>query len=165
MKDKKHNSGLNVPKNYFEDFEDRLISKLSEDVLPKESGFKTPKGYFDQLDSSILKSVDALVSSSKVIPLFSIRTIAYALAIAACTILIFSIRNANQTLTTIETIDISSIKTYIEEGNIEITNYDLISLLTKEDLNALLVDENLISEETIEEYLIENINDTSIIIE
>jgi len=165
MKDKKHNNGFNTPKNYFEDFEDRLFYKMSEDIIPKESGFSTPKGYFDQLDSSILQKTNTTVPPPKVIPLFSKKTIAYTITIAACAILIFSIRNPNQTLTTIETIDFSSIKTYLEEGNIELTNDDLISLLTEEDLNSLLIDEILIPEETIEEYLIENINDTSILIE
>ena len=165
MKSKKHIDGFNTPKDYFEDFEDRLFSKISEESLPKESGFAVPEGYFDQLDSSILQKTNTTVPPSKVIQLFSKKTIAYAITIAACAMLIFSIRNPNQTLTTIETIDFSSIKIYLEEGNIELTNYDLISLLTEEDLNSLLVDEILIPEETIEEYLIENINDTSILIE
>ena len=49
MKNKKNNDGFNTPKNYFEDFEDRLFSKIGEESLPKESGFAIPDGYFDQL--------------------------------------------------------------------------------------------------------------------
>ena len=47
-------NGFKSPENYFEDFEDRLFNKLSEDKLPKESGFKVPEGYFDQLDQSLI---------------------------------------------------------------------------------------------------------------
>ncbi|MFT5250401.1 MAG: hypothetical protein ACI93P_002137, partial [bacterium] len=66
---------------------------------------------------------------------------------------------------TLDEIDFSSIKTYIEEGNIEIDNSDLSLLFTEEDLSAIMLEENYISEEILNEYLLENINDSSILIE
>ena len=74
MKNKKHIDGFNTPKNYFEDFEDRLFSKISEESLPKESGFTIPEGYFEQLDLAILKNIEPLVKETKLIPLFSKST-------------------------------------------------------------------------------------------
>ena len=46
MKKNIHNNGFKSPEDYFEDFEDRLFNKLSEDKLPKESGFKIPDGSY-----------------------------------------------------------------------------------------------------------------------
>ena len=165
MKDKKHSNGFNTPKNYFEDFEDRLYSKLSEGNLPKETGYTIPKGYFDQLDSVILKNAETSVNQSKVIPLFSRRTIAYAITIAACAMLVFSLVNTNPTLVTIETLDISSIESYIEEGYLNIDSYEIAYLLQEEDLINLNAESEYISEDIIEYYLLEQIDDSSILIE
>ncbi len=165
MKDKKHSNGFNTPKNYFEDFEDRLFSKLSEVNLPKESGFTIPKGYFDQLDSVILKNVETSVNQAKVIPLFSRRTIAYAITIAACTVLVFSLVKTNHSLDTIENLDVSSIESYIEEGYLNIDAYDIASLLKEEDLINLNAESEYISEDVLKDFLIENIDDSSILIE
>lgn len=165
MKDKEHSNGFNTPKSYFEDFEDRLFSKLSEDNLPKETGYTIPKGYFDQLDLVILKNVETSVNQSNVIPLLSRRTIAYAITIAACAVLVFSLVNTNHTLDTVETLDVSSIESYIEEGYLDIDSYEIASLLKEEDLTNLNDESEYISEDVIEYYLLEQIDDSSILIE
>jgi len=165
MKDKKQNSGFNTPKNYFGDFEDRLFHKLNEDTIPKESSFTTPKEYFNQLDSSILQNSDSTVYPTKVIQLFSKRTLAYAITIAACATLIVSISNRNKTLNTIDNIEITSIESYIEEGNLEMDSYDIGSLLNDEDLTNTISEKEYITKDVIEDYLFDQIEDTSILIE
>ena len=165
MKNKKHNDGFNTPKNYFEDFEDRLFSKISEESLPKESGFAVPEGYFDQLDSAILKNIEPLVKETKVIPLFSKRTLAYAITIAACAVLVFSLVNTNNTINNIDTLEISSIESYIEDGNLSLDSYDIASLFVDEDFNNITSESEYISEDILEDYLLENINDSSILTE
>ena len=165
MKDKKHSNGFNTPKDYFEDFENRLFSKISEDIIPKESGFKTPEGYFKQLDSVILESLEASRKQVKVVPLFTIKTIAYAAAIAACAILVFSLTNTTNTIDSINTLEISNIESYIEEGNLNVDLYDIASLLKDVDLNNISLENEFISEDILEEYLLENIDDSSILIE
>jgi len=165
MKNKKHNDGFNTPKNYFEDFEDRLFSKISEESLPKESGFAVPEGYFDQLDSAILKNIEPLAKETKVIPLFSKRTLVYAAAIVACTVLVFSLVNTNNTINNIDTLEISSIESYIEDGNLSLDSYDIASLFVDEDFNNITSESEYISEDILENYLLENINDSSILTE
>ena len=54
---------------------------------------------------------------------------------------------------------------HIEEGNIEIENNDLSLLFTEEDLDNITLEENFISEEILKEYLLDHINDSSILIE
>lgn len=165
MKDKIPNNGFHTPKDYFDNFEDRLFSKISEDGLPKGSGFNVPEGYFDQLDTKILKSVNDATVQTKVIPLFGKRTLYYAAAIAACAILVFSIVNTNNPVNTINSIEISTIESYIEDGNLDIDSYDIASLLIDEDLNIISSEIEFISENLLEDYLLENIDDSSILIE
>jgi len=165
MKKNKHSNGFKSPEDYFENFEDRLFSKLSEDKLPKESGFKVPEGYFDQLEETIVSKAIDSEKKTKVIPLISRKTLYYATAIAACAIIVFSVITNNDVIQNIDTINISSIENYIEEGNLNIDYTDLASLLEEEDFTSNTSESNLFSEESIEEYLLENIDDSSILIE
>ena len=165
MKKNKHSNGFNSPKDYFEDFEDRLFSKLSEEKLPKESGFKVPEGYFDQLDQSLILNIKKSEKKTKVIPLFNWKTLSYAAAIAACAIIIFSVFTNIGSIQNIDTINISSIENYIDDGNLNIDYIDLASLLEEEDFTSNTSEEILFSEESIEEYLLDNIDDSSILIE
>ena len=165
MKQKKQHIDYSIPKDYFKDFDDRLFLKINEDNLPKESGFKTPVGYFEQLDSVILKSVKSSVKQPKVITLFSRRTLIYAASIAACAILVFSLTNTNNNAINVSSLDISSIESYIEEGNLNIDSYDIASILKDEDINSISSESKFISEDLIENYLLENIEDSSILIE
>ena len=165
MKDKKHKEGFDLPKGYFEEFENRLFNKINSEILPKNNGFTVPEGYFKTLDEKISTNIANVSSQPKVISIVSRKTLLYAVSIAACAVLIFSLINLNNEEITINDIDFTSIESYIEEGNIEITNNDLISLLTEDDLNELTIEESLIPEELIEEYLLDNIEDTSILIE
>jgi cell division protein FtsL len=165
MKDKKHKEGFDIPNDYFEEFENRLFNKINIEFLPKDSGFKVPEGYFNEVDEKIIHQVKKPINKIKVISIVSRKTILYAATIAAVAVLIFSIVNNQNEVLTLDEIDFSSIKTYIEEGNIEIDNSDLSLLFTEEDLSAITLEENYISEEILNEYLLENINDSSILIE
>ncbi len=165
MKDKKHKEGFDIPDDYFEEFETRLFNRINIELLPKDSGFKVPEGYFNEIDKKIIDQVKKPINKTKVISILSRKTILYAASIAAVAVLIFSlVTNQNEVLT-IDDIEFSSIKTYIEEGNIEIDNSDLSLLFTEEDLSAITLDGNNISEEILNEYLLDNINDSSILIE
>lgn len=165
MEKNEHKNGFKSPENYFEDFEDRLFNKLSEDKLPKESGFKVPEGYFDQLDQSLILNAKNSEKKTKVIPLLSWKTLSYAVAIAACAIIIFSIVPSNNSIQSIDTINVTSIENYIEDGNLIIDYTDLASLLEEEDFKSNSSESNLLSEESIEEYLLDYIDDSSILIE
>ena len=165
MKDKQHKEGFDLPNDYFKEFEKRLFDRINIESLPKDSGFTTPKKYFDELDNRISHRVNQTNNTTKVISIVSRKTILYAASIAAIAILIFSITNNKNEVLTFDDIEFSSIKTYIEEGNIEIENNDLSLLFTEEDLDNITLEENFISEEILKEYLLDHINDSSILIE
>ncbi len=172
MKDKKHIHGFNTPKEYFEDFEGRLFSKISENKIPKESGFSVPKDYFTQLEDRVLERVISsdltghqVGNNPKIIPLFTKRTLIYAASIAACAVLIFSVINSNNTSIKWEDMQISSIENYIEEGNLGLDTYDIASLLKENDLENITLENDLFSDETLEDYLLENLDDPTLLIE
>ncbi len=163
MKDNKHTDGFNLPKGYFEEFEERLFSKLSEDNIPKETGFSVPKKYFNQVEEKIILTTKDFDKDNKVISIFSRKTLLYAASIAAIAILVFSLFNSNNSIMSMEEIDISSIESYIEEERLDFSSQDLTALLNDEDFSVLTTENEFITENTITEYLLENIEDTSII--
>jgi len=54
-------SGFITPENYFKNFDEKLLSKLSTETiqakLPNNPGFKTPKNYFDNLEEKIFDQI------------------------------------------------------------------------------------------------------------
>jgi hypothetical protein len=165
MKEKKKHTGFRTPDGYFEEFEYRLFSKLSEGNIPKETGFKTPEGYFNQLDDRIIQHVESFERKAKVIPLFTRKTLLYAASIAACAILVFSLMDGSQSITQIEDIEISSIEIFIDEGLLGYEINDVTALMEKEDFTEFNPIDDQLSEESLEEYLIKSIDDTTLLIE
>ena len=165
MKEKRKHTGFGTPEGYFDDFEERLFTKLSEGHIPKNGGFKTPDGYFDRLEKSILQHVERSKHKRKVIPLFTRRTIIYAASIAACAIVIFSLMDTTQSASQFEDIDITTIESYIEEGMLGYDLNDVTALLDEEDIIEFNPIEDHLSDESLENYLIKNIDDTTLLIE
>ena len=165
MKEDKKTNSFNTPQNYFEDFEERLFLKISEDSIPKESGFKVPDNYFKNMENTILNRISKVESDDKsnVISIFTKKTILYAVSIAACAAIVFSIFNFDEPINDLNEIQISVIEEYIEEGNISFDTYDLTSMLSEEeDLN---LENDLFSEEVLEEYLLESMDETNLFLE
>jgi len=165
MKENK-NSGFEIPKDYFEKFEERLFAKLDEDVIPKEAGFSVPGGYFDIVEEDIMKGVvKTKVDQPKVIGLNSRRVIIYVSSIAASVAIIFGLIGKYSTSESFNDLQISTIESYIEEGNVTIDSYEIASLLADEDIeNGNFLSEPF-SDESLETYLLDNIDDSSILIE
>ena len=163
MKEKnKHTHGFTTPKEYFESFDERLFDTLELENLPKESGFATPDGYFDTVEDKILEQL-AEEKPAKVISLFKRKTFIYAASIAACIALvtIFS----GQDPDTIENLEFADIETYFDEEGIGFNSYELAQYLPEEELEELDLSSDLFSAENLESYLLETIDDTTLLIE
>ena len=83
-------TGFKVPQDYFENFEDILLSELKLKGASAHSGFKVPKGYFENLDGQIINAIEK-DKDHKVIPLFAWKKVAYAAAVAASLVLMFNV--------------------------------------------------------------------------
>ena len=161
-KEDKYNHGFNAPDDYFEGFEERLFSKLKEAELPKKHGFDVPNGYFEDLEERILQNV-AEENIVKVIPLFKRKTFIYAVSVAACAALVFSIytKNTNEEIP----LRIADIEAYINGDAMDLDSYDIAQLLSEDELDNLTFENEIFSQENLEDYLLENLDDTTLLIE
>lgn len=159
MKTQKHTHGFKVPEDYFGNFETALFSKIEEDTLPKSTGFEVPEGYFKNLDAKVLKSVLDSENEPKVISLWNKTTLGYIAAIAACVVFIVSIF-INTNNTNLIQLQDSAVSTYIEDGNLDFSTLDVVALLDDVEITNIELQTSLFSEEKIEDYLLEDIDDT-----
>lgn len=163
MADKKlHNikdSGFKVPKNYFDGLEDSIMDQIILQEKVSDHGFKTPDDYFESLEDKIMEKATL---KPKVITLFTKRNLIYASSIAAAIVLMFAIFNKNDTIS-FEDLEAATIENYLFEE--DISTLELASLFTEENL----IDDNYIeselTEDGIEEYLLENSTIEDLIIE
>lgn len=164
MKNEKNTSGLNVPHGYFENFEDSVMLRVMEDSFPKNTGFKTPDGYFDGIEDRLTENVITR-EETKVISIFRNTRLLYVAGVAACVVLIVALFNGFGSELSIEDISVANIEEYINEGGMDIDSYDVFALLNDEEISELHINTELFSEESLENYLIENIDETSLLIE
>lgn len=167
------NSGFKIPEDYFRDFEEKMMRQLESEnsvELPVlKSGFATPEGYFERVEDSILAKVDT--QKPKVIRLFKKEYLFYAAAVAAIFVMFlgnFFNSEINDTVGW-DDVEVSAMENYIDEG------YDMgyIDLNTSEysdfmfQGNQLVNDEdfNSMNSEAVFEYIDENIEDPTFILE
>jgi len=148
-----------VPTNYFDEFENHLLNKINEEVLPKNIGFKTPPGYFNKLDAKIKRKNNSKSKEGKLIPVVSKKKFIYAASLAAIVILVFSVIKDTTRFYTLEEIEISNIENFINEGNIQLKQHEISILFTDEILNNMTSNQSRLSGNQLENYLLENIND------
>lgn len=168
MKNKKiHNiksTGFKLPNDYFESFDDKVISKLNtESPLDsiKETGFKVPDNYFDAFSDTILEK-NLGGKKSKVIQLFNKRNLIYVSSIAAAILLLFnlSIFDIKPTFDNLET---ETVENYIIDENIG--SYEIAALLSDEHIEENIIIDYSINEDNIEEYLLNNADIEALMIE
>ncbi|WP_378172195.1 hypothetical protein [Aquimarina sp. SS2-1] len=158
---KKISSGLKEPYNYFDTFETKLMEKLNTEtqepsVLSEKlkTGLTVPEKYFENLEDSILKQTIEKNNDTKVISIFSRANIIYFSGIAAMIAIIISITTFNQKETlSFDTVALSDIQKYFEEGNAELSDAEIAELFNgKIDLTETFYEDE-ISDEELENYL------------
>lgn len=143
-----------VPETYFKDFEDTLLSELNLKEQVSASGFQVPEGYFKSLEESVYSRISKN-KQSKVINLFSFKRTAYAIAVAASLVLMFSVFLNKKESLTLDNIETASIENYILNEDLETA--DIASLFSNVDASNLNdMDVNLNSD-SLEDYLLENL--------
>jgi len=153
-------TGFKVPENYFEDFQEALLSELKLKESCANSGFKVPENYFETLDNKILKAVKDQ-KETKVIKLFNWKKIAYATPIAATVIIMLGILfNKNSSLS-IDKIETASIENYILTEELEPN--EMASLFSNEDLSEINFTNNNLNPETLEDFVLDNLDIEEII--
>jgi len=151
--------GFKAPKDYFENFEERLFSKIAVENFPKSSGFKVPDNYFTQLENRMPAAVEMPKTTGKVIPLFSKKYIGVAAAIAAFLILGITVFKSPNISSNIDSLQLATIDKYIDAGNLNVDLYELTSYINDEDISNLDLQRQQMEDADIEAYLFENTND------
>ncbi len=156
-------TGFKTPDNYFENFEEGVFARLKAEKLKSladKPGFEVPDGYFEDLDKQIETRIKG--DSTAVISLLNRKNIYYVSGVAAAIVILLAVflnRSSNE----VQELDYRVVETYII--NHDISTYEIASLLTEDELDQ--VDLNIlgeeINEETLEDYLLENINLENII--
>ena len=157
-----NNGGFKVPDDYFENFEQDLMDTIHLKSNVPESGFKVPMNYFESLDERIMDSIES-TSSSKVIRLQPWKSVVTIAAVAATILLMLGFFiNSNDPLD-FEKLETASIESYISEE--DYSEYELAALLQIEALTNDNFVNTQISEEKLEDYLLENTDLESLFIE
>lgn len=157
-----------IPEGYFEGFEASIEARLAEDELREiisSTGFAVPDGYFSGLDNEVMAK---LVSpETKVIPLFGRKTLYVAVSVAAALLLIVTIFNKpvdplNQ-LAELDNIDTETLQSYINSDAIAFSDAELIDFVATEDIETNFLNQEDITDEMLETYLLENLDDIDLI--
>ena len=161
-KEDRHNHGMKVPDDYFDNFEERLFIRLAEEELPDSPGFTIPEGYFDSVEEKVMSNLPS-EEKGKVIPFYRRRVFTYIAGAAACAVLVLSLLTKgpedNMSL------EIADIEAYLDEGGIDYNSYDVAQLMNDDELESISLDDEFLSEESLETYLMENLDDTNLLIE
>ena len=148
-------TGFGIPKNYFNDFEDIVIAKLKAEVIqydPKKGN--VPENYFASLEDTVLTKIKAfqkIISIKRRIVKFAVP-----IAVAASLLLIFTVTN-NKNTVTFESLAISDIENWINNGTIDIDASSIASIYPDIELNndyfSSSISDNEVLEYLYEEYL------------
>lgn len=164
MKNKKlhhiKSTGFKTPDDYFESFDEKIFSKLNpESQLDsiKETGFKVPNNYFESLKNTNLGE-----NETKVIQLFSKRNIIYVSSIAAAILLLFNL-SIFESKPTFDNLDTETVENYFIDENI--SSYEIAALFTDTQIEEAIIIEYNFSEGNIEEYLLDNADIETLMIE
>ena len=164
-------SGFKVPENYFEDFESEMLDTfcLEPDMLniiEKDSGFKVPSYYFETLENKIFDRIENSEAEGKVIPLYRTRKFYYYAAVAAVFVGLISTLLFNPVQkNTFDSIELSAIEAYMDSGNIDFNYNEISAIIYEEDYVFDNITKSNLSDDAVFEYLNENIEDPSIILE
>lgn len=158
-------TGFKAPDDYFSSFDEKVFSKLdSESTLNtiKKTGFKVPENYFESLQAeTLLKHAER--KETKVIPLFSKRNLIYISGVAAAILLLFnlSVFDKNPSFDNLET---NVVENYLMEEYFS-TNDDIAALFTEDEIEQHVSIDHDFSESNIEEYLLNNADIESLLLD
>ena len=152
--------GFKTSENYFSGLEDAVFDKLKTENI-KEAveghGFVVPDDYLTTIEGKVFNKIDPQSNQMKVVSLFSKRNLLYLSGVAAAILIMFSIF-INKDNGTFEDLDVDLVENYIIDQ--DFSSYEIAQLLTDEELlqvNSEIMDEAF-GDESLESYLLENVN-------
>jgi len=125
-------TGFTVPKGYFDNFEARVLSKLSDDI---------PASYFDSLEDKVFNRLkEETIPEVKIITLRQKIIKRYVPMLAAASIVLFiglNFYNNSQTVS-FDSLDTATVSSWLQYTNYDADDsYVLGELLDADDINSL----------------------------
>ncbi len=157
-------SGFKTPDAYFDAFDERLFKKMEVQLeldSVSNSGHKIPDHYFENFDDKLqvrLKNETA----PKVIKMKPWRNVAYISGIAASLVLLLTVFTNSKNDISINQIETASIENYLNGQNLNTD--EIASFLNEEDLVLDNFVANTLTEESLENYLLDNASIEDLII-
>lgn len=155
-------AGFKAPKDYFDNLEDTIFDTMKLKEKVEDSGFKIPNNYFDAIEDTIINNVSKK-KTPKVVNLFSKRNLVYVSGIAAALLIFFNLPSIKPQEKLDWNLDLETVENYII--NEDISAYEIAALLDEEDL----LEENFINhnfnDDTVDSYIIDNLDIEDIIFE
>ncbi|UJH91995.1 hypothetical protein LZ575_05030 [Antarcticibacterium sp. 1MA-6-2] len=165
-------TGFRIPQNYFEDLEENLMRKISQedidvDNLKVAPGFIVPQDYFEKLEERVLKRVTKEQERGKIYSLFNQQIFYYAAAAAAIIVLLLSTNlfNNNAPQYTIDSVELSALEDYIDNGYMDFTFDEISSYITEEGNPTENFNVSALSDEEVFIYLSQDVEDPGLLIE
>lgn len=157
MKELNNKNPFKTPEDYFEDFTERLMGQISEEVprIKKSEGFTVPDGYFDDLHGNIENKLAG--PQVKVIALHRYRKYYFAAAaVAAAMVLYLGVQwNAPQEVR-FEDLANSDIEKYFETNEFGLSTMEIAEVIPVDELEISDILENRLNEENVIDYLNNN---------
>lgn len=153
-----------LPDNYFEQFGEELQAQIAlEKALGGKvsAGFSTPEAYFENRTWQHTPLSNAAVKesgekSSKLVSMFTRKTLWSGLSIAAVAIIVISLLNPTTDPTSFDTLDLADIENYMNNEDVAFTTDELAVLLSDEAMNTLTENTTFLDDEQLIEYLEES---------
>lgn len=154
--------GFNTPDGYLDGLEERLSNLSALESLPKEPGFQVPEGYFESLEDRILKQIE---------PTTKVRTLWYqrsyvraSMAAAAILLLALFVIEPGGT-DSLELPETAEVAAYLDSEAVDLNADELLGYLEEDELDGLFEDETLVELDELESYILENLDDSELLIE
>ncbi|HAJ81737.1 MAG: hypothetical protein CMP12_03880 [Zunongwangia sp.] len=165
-------SGFKVPSGYFDNLEDHLCDKvfneekqLDKIAVPTKAGFKVPEAYFDHLEDVLVEKIAH--KQPRLIKINFRKTFYYAAAVAAIFVGLYTtvFTLGNEQSASWDDVELSAIEQYIDDGYIDLSDTEFSNMIIEDGYIVEESDFATMSSEAVFEYLDENVEDPSFILE
>ena len=154
--------GFKVPEGYFQDFEARMMARVTkEEKVFGESPFTVPEDYFQQFGGRVFEKLNNPSEKGKVIPLFRRKTWSYVAGVAAVVAILFSsvLFNDSGELG-FDDLEITAVENYLLES-LDMDNPDQAPYV---DYDLTASANPNIDKDALFEYLTENIDEPALLL-
>jgi len=162
--------GFKVPKNYFEDFEAKMMRAISYEQSALEqhkekSGFTIPENYFDGLEDQVLAKVERPEPRGMIISLFRKKKFYAVAGIAAVFIgIISTLLLKPNPVNSLDSEQISVLEEYIDGESIDLNFNEITTFIYEEGYVLDDLNTSGISDEAVFDYINDYVEDPALIL-